>query len=94
MSHDIVLLDPAAEGLPDFEPSADRVKDLRGLRVGLLDNIKHNAGYLLVAVGDELVRRFGCDVQIVRKKTYTKVAEPHVLAELAGCRAVVTAIGD
>lgn len=89
-----VLVDPAAEGVPDFRPVAARLKDLRGKRVGLLDNIKHNGEYLLAAIGDALHDRYGCEVVAVRKKTYTKPAEPHVLAALDGCEAVVTAIGD
>lgn len=94
MSESIVLLDPAAEGLPEYLPVAPRLEDLRGVRIGLLDNIKHNGVHLLTAVGEALARRFDCEVTLVRKRTYTKVAEPPVLAELAGCRAVVTAIGD
>jgi len=47
----IILLDPAAEGVPDFLPTADRLKELAGKRIGLLDNIKHNAEYLLASVG-------------------------------------------
>jgi hypothetical protein len=89
----VVLVDPSAEGIPEFVPTADRLKDLAGKRVGLLDNIKHNAGYLLAAVGERL-GDLGCEVTAVSKKTYTKIAEPHVLAALEGCDAVVTAIGD
>jgi hypothetical protein len=94
MSESIVLLDPAAEGLPEYQPAAQRLKDLRGVRIGLLDNIKHNGEHLLTAVGQVLAQRFDCEVQLVKKKTYTKVAEPRVLADLADCRAVITAIGD
>ena len=89
----VVLLDPSAEGIPEFVPTSDRLKDLAGKRVGLLDNIKHNAEYLLAAVGERL-EELGCEVKAVRKKTYTKIAEPHVLAALEDCDAVVTAIGD
>jgi hypothetical protein len=88
-----VLLDPGAEGIPEFVPITDRLKDLQGKRIGLLDNIKHNAEYLLGAVGTRL-EELGCEVKAVRKKTYTKIAEPHVLAALEDCDAVVTAIGD
>ncbi len=61
--------------------------------MGLLDNIKHNAVYLLDAVGARF-EALGCEVKPIRKKTYTKIAEPHVLAALEDCDAVVTAIGD
>lgn len=89
----IILLDPAAEGVPDFLPVADRLKELAGKRIGLLDNIKHNAEYLLASVGVRF-EELGCEVKVVRKKTYTKIAEPHILAALEDCDAVVTAIGD
>ena len=89
----IILLDPAAEGVPDFLPTADRLKELAGKRIGLLDNIKHNAEYLLASLGTRF-EELGCEVKAVRKKTYTKIAEPHILAALEDCDAVVTAIGD
>ena len=63
----IILLDPAAEGVPDFLPTA--------------------------SVGARF-EELGCEVKAVRKKTYTKIAEPHILASLESCDAVVTAIGD
>jgi len=44
-------------------------------------------------VGTRL-EELGCEVKAVRKKTYTKIAEPPVLAALEDCDAVVTAIGD
>jgi hypothetical protein len=90
----VVLIDPGAEEASSVWRSAERLTDLRGKRVALLDNIKHNAVYLLDEVADRLSHDFGCEVIRVRKKTYTKVAEPHVLAEMEGCDAVITAIGD
>jgi hypothetical protein len=89
----VVLVDPSAEGVPELVPTAARLKHLAGKRIGLLDNIKHNAVYLLEVVGEQLTAQ-GAEVKAVRKKTYTKIAEPHVLAALEDCDAVVTAIGD
>ncbi len=90
----VFLLDPTAEGLPEFVPAAKRLRGFQDTRLGLLDNIKHNSECLLSAVGEELARRFDCQVQMVRKRAYTKPAEPGVLDELRGCDAVITAIGD
>ena len=90
----LTLVDPSAEKVSMADAGAARLDSLQGKRIGLLDNIKHNAEYLLLEVGERLKKDFGCDVQIVRKKTYTRFAEPHVLAALAGCHGVVTAIGD
>lgn len=89
-----VLVDPSAEESSAALAGAERLQELRGKRIGLLDNIKHNAEYLLEEVGERLREQYGCDVRMVKKKTYTKFAEPHVLAQLADCDAVVTAIGD
>jgi hypothetical protein len=89
-----ILVDPSAEGLPDFRPIAERLKDLTGRRIGLLDNIKHNGEYLLAGLAEALQREYGCEIRTVRKRTYTRPAEDHVLAALEGCEAVITAIGD
>ena len=89
-----ILIDPSAEEASEVRAGAHRLEALRGKRIGLLDNIKHNAEYLLAEVGERLSRDFGCEVRIVKKKTYTKFAAPLVLASLEDCDAVVTAIGD
>lgn len=89
-----VLIDPTAEGRPAPAPTASRLGDLRGRRVGILDNTKHNSEHFLAAVGEGLAERFGCEITTVRKKTYTRPAESAVLGTLAGSEAVVTAIGD
>jgi hypothetical protein len=91
---DMILIDPSAEELPDTQVGAARLKQLQGMRIGMLDNIKHNAVYLLDEVGSRLTREFGCEVRMIKKKTYTKFAEPAVLAQMADCDAVITAIGD
>ena len=91
---EMILIDPSAEELSESQTGAARLQALQGLRIGMLDNIKHNAVYLLEEVGERLTRDFGCEVRMIRKKTYTKFAEPAVLAQLADCQAVITAIGD
>lgn len=91
---ELILVDPSAEENSEARPGADRLAQLQGKRIGLLDNIKHNAEYLLTEVGERLTREFGCEVRLIKKKTYTKYAEPLVLASLEDCDAVVTAIGD
>ena len=91
---EMILIDPSAEELSESQAGAARLQSLQGLRIGMLDTIKHNAVYLLEEVGERLTRDFGCEVRMIRKKTYTKFAEPAVLAQLADCQAVITAIGD
>ena len=91
---EMILVDPGAEEMPESRPGADRLQQLQGKRIGLLDNIKHNAEYLLAEVGERLGREYGCEVRIIRKKTYTKFCDPALLATLEDCDAVITAIGD
>jgi hypothetical protein len=91
---ELILVDPGIESIRESKPIAQRLSELKGKRIGLLDNIKHNAVYLLDAVGDRLVQDFGCEVHPIKKKTYTRFAEPHVMAALQKYDAVVTAIGD
>ena len=91
---DTILIDPSAEEGSESLAGATRLDQLKGKRIGLLDNIKHNAEYLLIEVGARLEKEYGCEVRLIRKKTYTKFAEPHILASLQDCDAVVTAIGD
>ena len=90
----LILVDPSAEEISATSAGAGKLGALKGKRIGLLDNIKHNAEYLLTEVGERLTRDYGCEVSLVRKKTYTKFAEPHVLASLEDCDGVITAIGD
>ena len=89
-----ILIDPSAEEATESHAGSDRLAQLQGKRIGLLDNIKHNAEYLLTEVGERLTREFGCEVRVIRKKTYTKFCDPLLLATLEDCDAVVTAIGD
>jgi hypothetical protein len=94
ISMETILVDPTAEDSAESGTGAVRLPGLQGMRIGLLDNIKHNAVYLLEEIGERLTREHGCDVRMVRKKTYTRFCEPAVLAQLEDCNAVVTAIGD
>ena len=91
---EMILVDPGAEEMPESRPGADRLQQLQGKRIGLLDNIKHNAEYLLTEVGERLTREFGCEVLLVKKKTYTRFCEPHILESLEKFDGVITAIGD
>lgn len=91
---ELKLIDPGIESVRDTKVLAPRLTELHGKRIALLDNIKHNAVYLLDALGERLAQDFHCTVQAIKKKTYTKFAEPHVMASLLQSDAVVTAIGD
>ena len=75
---------------------APRVAGLEGLRLGILDNTKWNAGRLLRKTEARLGERFGfAAVNYYRKESFAKAADPALIAQIAADNDVVlTAIGD
>jgi hypothetical protein len=73
-----------------------RMNDVKGLRLGVLDNTKWNANKLLRALRDELESRHGVKATgYYRKESFSRFAEPRLLDEIrAASDVVVTAIGD
>lgn len=90
----ITLVDPSAEQTSTVHSGATRLDSLQGKHIALLDNIKHNAEYLLLEVGERLKRDFGCQIELIKKKTYTRFAEPHIIESLKKYDGVITAVGD
>jgi len=96
MSKSVPVYDP--RGAVEAAPMAisPRVKQLEGLRLGLLDNTKWNANKLLRGVRDRLAQKhaFGA-VNYYRKESFALAATPELLAEIAAENDIVlTAIGD
>jgi hypothetical protein len=74
---------------------APRLSGLAGSRIGLLDNRKPNAALLLAELGGMLEARFGASATEAHSKfIYSRPAAPELIDALAGCDAVITAIGD
>ncbi len=90
------ILDPVAEASPPSIPLAQRGLDLRGKRLGLLDNSKPNAKELLEAVASALDQRYELARIVLRRKpTMSVPATEQVLEELAReCDVVLTGSGD
>ncbi|MBI3953881.1 MAG: hypothetical protein HY330_05150 [Chloroflexi bacterium] len=90
------ILDPVAEAHPPSVPLAARGLDLRGKRLGLLDNSKPNARELLEAVARALDLRYELASVVVRRKpTMSVPATESLLDELAReCDVVLTGSGD
>ncbi|HWM15145.1 MAG TPA: UGSC family (seleno)protein [Microbacterium sp.] len=95
------ILDPTgrASAAPTSSrgPLAARRGDLAGLRVGLLDNTKHNAMLFLQEVGTLLVARHGAaSVSIVETKASFSIPvdEDIVSRYKEACDVVVTGVGD
>jgi hypothetical protein len=75
---------------------APRARNLEGLRLGLLDNTKWNAGKLLRGVRDRLAAKHAFRaVNYYRKESFSLAATPELVARIAADNdLVLTAIGD
>jgi hypothetical protein len=90
------VYDPRGVVTATPQPLAPRVARLDGLRVGVLDNTKWNAGKLLRKTTERLgaEHRLGT-VTYYRKESFSRVAAPELLDAIARDNDVVlTAIGD
>ena len=91
------LLDPTgASDLARDTTLAPRLRSLRGLTAGLLDNAKPNASVLLARTGRELRRTHGIREFVMYQKGYfgTPVEESLIQQILHHCDFVVAGIGD
>jgi len=91
-----IVFDPRGRVEAARVASAPRVAALAGLRLGILDNTKWNAGRLLRKTAAQLSDRFGfAAVNHYRKESFAKAADPALLAAIANANDIVlTAIGD
>jgi hypothetical protein len=92
----IQIYDPTTEVSARSMAYAPRPKSLKGLRVGLVDNTKHNSDQLLLRIAGILERDHGAKTHIIRRKKSAGAA-PHaeILEELkANCDVIVAGVGD
>ena len=92
----IQIYDPTTETGTRRINFAPRPKSLEGLRIGLVDNTKHNSDQLLLRIGKILEREHGAKAHVIRKKTSAGHA-PHaeIIEEYkANCDVVVAGVGD
>jgi hypothetical protein len=91
------LLDPTGDGDRVADTTlAPRLRSLRGLTVGLLDNTKPNASVLLSEVARSLRRAHGVRAPVVFTKGYfgTPAQESQIQRILRNCDFAVAGIGD
>jgi hypothetical protein len=95
-THNLTVFDPRGRVEAHRLAPAPRVAGLAGLRLGILDNTKWNAGRLLRKTASRLGDSFGfAAVNYYRKESFAKVADPALIAAIAAENDVVlTAIGD
>ena len=92
----IQIYDPTTEVTGRTIAFVPRPKSLSGLRIGLVDNTKHNSDQLLERIAAVLERDHGARAHIIRKKRSAGAA-PHaeIIEEFkASCDVVVAGIGD
>src|SRR5690349_6450287 len=93
---DQIVFDPRGRVDAVRVAPSPRVARLDGLRLGVLDNTKWNAGRLLRKTATRLAERHGfAAVNYYRKESFSKAADPALIAAIAaGNDIVLTAIGD
>ncbi|HVH74255.1 MAG TPA: hypothetical protein VM755_05000 [Stellaceae bacterium] len=96
MVSELEVFDPRGPLEVERRALAPRPASLAGLRLGVLDNTKWNAGRLLRGIAAELEARFPlAAVGYYKKESFSKEAAPELLAAIAADNDIVlTAIGD
>jgi hypothetical protein len=92
----IEIYDPTIEAKGRHIAYAPRPKSIAGLRVGLVDNSKHNSDQLLVRIAGLLESDYGAKAHVMRRKVSAGVpASPEIIKEFKdACDVVVAGVGD
>ena len=92
----IQLYDPTTEVKGRTIAYAARPKSLKGLRIGLVDNTKHNSDQLLMRIASILEKEHGAKSHVIRKKKSAGSApSPEMIAEYKqNCDIIVAGVGD
>ena len=91
------LLDPTGDSERTTDVTlAPRLRSLRGLTIGLLENTKTNAALLLTEVARQLQEAHDLRTWVVYTKSYfgTPVEESQIQQILRNCDFAVAGIGD
>jgi hypothetical protein len=90
------LFDPTSSPVPREVTLAPRPADLRGRRVGLVENTKHNSAAILTKLADRLRERHGIEVALMTTKRSPshEIDEGQVKALRERADLVVSGIGD
>lgn len=90
------IYDPTFEAAGRRIEYAPRPATIAGLRVGLVDNTKHNSDQLLLRIADILEKEYGASTHMIRRKKSAGAA-PHaeIVEEMKNaCDVVVAGVGD
>ena len=92
----IQIFDPTTEATARHIAYVPRPKSLAGMRLGLVDNTKHNYDQLLLRIAALLERDHGAKAHVIRRK-HSAGAAPHaeIIEEFkANCDVIVAGVGD
>ena len=92
----VQIFDPTVEAKGRHIAYAPRPKSLAGLRVGLVDNSKHNSDQVLLRIAGLLESDYGAKAHVMRRKVSAGVpASPEIIKEFKdACDVVVAGVGD
>jgi hypothetical protein len=89
------VLNPTLEVGAEPARLASRLGSLAGRRLGLLDNGKFNVARFYDYAEEVLRREFSVAEFVRRKKPdLSRPVPPGILAELSGCDAILSGVGD
>ena len=92
----IQIYDPTYEVEARRVAYATRPRSIAGLRIGLVDNTKHNSDQLLLRIAALLEREHGAKAHVIRRK-HSSGAAPHeeMIKEFKSqCDVVIAGVGD
>ena len=92
----IQIYDPTTEVADRQMAFVRRPATLKGVRIGLVDNTKHNSDQLLLRIANILEEKHGAKAHVIRRKVSSGAA-PHseIIEEYkANCDVVVAGVGD
>jgi len=91
----IRVLDPTFEEAQTEQAVVTGLRSLAGCTVGLLDNSKIKVREILDTVETLLRTQYGVKhIVRLKKPDASRPASPEVVAAMAGCDAVISAVGD
>ncbi len=92
----IQIYDPTTEVKSRTINFVPRPKSLKGLRVGLVDNTKHNSDQILLRIAGILEQDHGAKAHVIRKKKSAGSAPgPDMVKDYKqNCDVIVAGVGD
>ena len=91
------LFDPTSAPAPREVTLTKRPAELRGLKLGLVENTKFNSAPILARLGEKLRDRYGVTIvtpMTTKRSPSHEVSEAQIAALRRDCHLIVSGIGD